>query len=152
MLFRSDDPEFSGLKKFVIIVLERALAKKSDKLITVGQRVADELLQEEIGNPNQYVNIPPGVVALDTIEKSAARKELGISDEKPVIGWLARVTGVKNPLLAAEVAKEIPEAQFIFGGDGDLSDLLKKTVPFNSKVLGWVDAATFISEIGRAHV
>ena len=140
-----DDPEFTGLKKFFIIVLERALAKKSDKLITVGQRVADELLQEEIGNPNQYVNIPPGVVALKTIEKSAASNELGISNVKPVIGWLARVTGVKNPLLAVEVAMEIPEAQFIFGGDGDLTEQLKKIAPINAKVMGWVDAATFIS-------
>ena len=140
-----DDPEFSGLKKFAIIVLERALAKKSDKLITVGQRVADELLQEEVGNPSQYVNIPPGVVALKNLEKSEARKELGISNDKQVIGWLARVTGVKNPLLAAEVAREIPEAQFIFGGDGDLSDQLKNSLPSNAKVYGWVDAATFIS-------
>ena len=140
-----DDPEFSGLKKFAIIILERALAKKSDKLITVGKRVADELLHEEIGNPNQYENIPPGVVALKTLDKSAAREGLGIKSDKPVIGWLARVTGVKNPLLASEVAREIPEAQFIFGGDGDLSEQLKKTAPANAKVMGWVDAATFIS-------
>ena len=97
------------------------------------------------GNPNQYVNIPPGVVALKTIEKNEARKELGISDDKPLIGWLARVTGVKNPFLGADIAKEIPETQFIFGGDGDLSDQLKKTAPANAKIMGWVDAATFIS-------
>ena len=132
MLFRShtfhghllDDPEFSGPKKTAIIAIERALAKKTDKLITVGQKVADELLANEIGNPNQFTNIPPGVNALPTKPKDEARQSYGLS-HTPVIGWLARVTGVKNPLLAAAIAKEIPNAQFIFGGDGDLMTDLK---------------------------
>ena len=124
--------------------IERALAKKTNKLITVGQKVADELLANEIGNPNQFTNIPPGVNALPTKPKDVARNNYGIT-QTPVIGWLARVTGVKNPLLAAEIAKEIPNAQFIFGGDGDLMDQLKKCAPLNAKVFGWVDAATFLS-------
>lgn len=140
-----DDPEFSGLKKTIIIAIERALAKKSEKLITVGQKVADELLANEVGSANQYINIPPGVKPLATKSKEQARQELGLTHNVPVIGWLARVTGVKNPLLAAEIAKEIPNATFIFGGAGDLLDQLKKNAPLNSKVFGWVDAATFIS-------
>lgn len=140
-----DDPEFSGLKKSAIIKIERALAKKTDKLITVGQKVADELLENKIGHPNQFINIPPGVNALPTKLKDQARQELGLTHSGPTIGWLARVTGVKNPLLAAEIAKEIPEATFIFGGDGDLIQSLKNAAPTNAKVFGWVDAATFIS-------
>ena len=42
-----DDPEFKGVKKDIIIAIERALAKRTDKLITVGQRVSDELLENE---------------------------------------------------------------------------------------------------------
>ena len=140
-----DDPEFSGLKKSAIIKIERALAKKTNKLITVGQKVADELLENKIGHPNQFINIPPGVNALPTKSKDQARQELGLTHNGPTIGWLARVTGVKNPLLAAEIAKEIPEATFIFGGDGDLIEALKNAAPTNAKVFGWVDAATFIS-------
>lgn len=140
-----DDPEFSGPKKTAIIAIERALAKKTNKIITVGQKVADELLANEIGNANQFINIPPGVNPLPTKPKEQARQELGLTHNTPTIGWLARVTGVKNPLLAAEIAKEIPEATFIFGGDGDLLNQLKKSAPANAKVFGWVDAATFIS-------
>ena len=69
-----DDPEFSGNKKSAIIFLERAMAKRSHKLITVGQRVADELLQNEIGNVNQFENIPPGVTALPEIETETQRQ------------------------------------------------------------------------------
>jgi glycosyltransferase involved in cell wall biosynthesis len=139
-----DDPEFSGPKKSAIIAIEKALAKNTDKLITVGQKVANELLDNNIGQSNQFINIPPGVNPLPRKSKEEARQELGIT-HSPVIGWLARVTGVKNPLLAAEVAKEIPTATFIFGGDGDLMPELKKSAPINSKIYGWVDAATFIS-------
>ena len=121
-----DDPEFSGAKKFLIIAIERFLAKRTDKIITVGQKVADELIANRVGQKNQFINIPPGVNPLATKPKEQARQELGIS-HSPVIGWLARVTGVKNPLLAAEIAKEIPNATFIFGGDGDLINQLEKS-------------------------
>ena len=140
-----DDPEFSGIKRNVIIFIERALAKRSNKLITVGQKVADELLDYEVGNPNQYTNIPPGVMPLRLKEKVEARSELGINTDKIVIGWLARVTGVKNPFLAIEVAKGFPEIQFIFGGSGDLLETLQMNAPENCKILGWVEASTFIS-------
>lgn len=140
-----DDPEFSGLKKLLIIQAEKVLAKRADKLVTVGKRVSDELLQTGIGKPEQYLNIPPGVMALPEIDKSEARQKLGIATHGKVVGWLARVTGVKNPLLAAEVANEYPDLQFIFGGAGDQLEVLKSAVRENSTVMGWVDAATFIS-------
>ena len=139
-----DDPEFSGPKKSAIIAIEKRLATKSEKLITVGQKVADELLANQIGEKSKFINIPPGVNPLPTKSKEQARQELGIT-HSPVIGWLARVTGVKNPLLAAAIAKEIPNATFIFGGDGDLMPELKKRAPLNSKIYGWADAATFLS-------
>jgi glycosyltransferase involved in cell wall biosynthesis len=44
-----DDPEFSGFKSKVIIAIERKLAKRSAKLVTVGEIVGQELLEERIG-------------------------------------------------------------------------------------------------------
>jgi glycosyltransferase involved in cell wall biosynthesis len=104
-----DDPEFSGFKSRVIIELERMLAKKSAKLVTVGRRVADELLEQKIGYRTQYVNIPPGVVPVNVTPKEQALKHLNLEDdEKPLVGWIARVTGVKNPMRALEVADALP--------------------------------------------
>ena len=40
-----DDPALSGFKSKVIIEVERMLAKKSTKLVTVGCRVSEELLE-----------------------------------------------------------------------------------------------------------
>jgi len=137
-----DDPEFSGFKLKVIIEVERMLAKKSAKLVTVGRRVADELLEQRIGYKGQYVNIPPGVVAVTATPKQQALQDLNLKDDgKPIVGWIARVTGVKNPMLALEVADAMPDTHFVMAGGGDLLEQVKAAAPSNVSVIGWADAA-----------
>jgi glycosyltransferase involved in cell wall biosynthesis len=136
-----DDPEFSGFKSRVIIEVERMLAKKSVRLVTVGRRVADELLEQRIGTKDQYVNIPPGVVALGVTPKAEALKNLNLPDDgKPIVGWIARVTGVKNPMLALEVADAMPDTHFVMAGGGDLLEKVKVAAPSNVSVVGWAKA------------
>jgi glycosyltransferase involved in cell wall biosynthesis len=136
------DPEFSGFKSKIIIGLERKLAKKSAKLVTVGRRVADELLEKNIGHRNQFVNIPPGVVAIDITPKAQALENLNLQDDgKPLVGWIARVTGVKNPMRALEVADALPDTRFVMAGGGDLLEQVKATAPTNVTVLGWAEAS-----------
>jgi glycosyltransferase involved in cell wall biosynthesis len=137
-----DDPEFSGFKSKIIIELERMLAKKSTKLVTVGQRVADELIAKRIGRRTQYVNIPPGVVALDVTPRTDAFKNLGVKfDARPLVGWIARVTGVKNPMLALKVAELLPDSRFLIAGGGDQLEQVKSSAPSNVDVVGWAQAA-----------
>jgi glycosyltransferase involved in cell wall biosynthesis len=137
-----DDPEFSGIKSKVIVELERMLAKKSAKLVTVGRRVADELLERRIGFRTQFVNIPPGVVPVSVTPKQQALKNLNLEDEgKPLVGWIARVTGVKNPMRVLEVADALPETRFVMAGGGDLLEEVKSMAPTNVSVIGWADAA-----------
>ena len=140
-----DDPEFSGVKSRVIIEVERMLAKKTTKLVTVGRRVADELLEERIGHRAQYVNIPPGVVAVDVTPRAQALANLNLDDTgKPIVGWIARVTGVKNPMRALEVADALPDTHFVMAGGGDLLDQVKTAAPSNVSVLGWADTADLL--------
>jgi glycosyltransferase involved in cell wall biosynthesis len=136
-----DDPEFSGFKSRVIIEVEKMLAKRSSRLVTVGRRVADELLEKRIGKKDQYVNIPPGVVALNVTPKEQALRNLNLPDDgKPIVGWIARVTGVKNPMLALEVADAMPDTQFVLAGGGDLLEKVKAAAPSNATVVGWAKA------------
>jgi glycosyltransferase involved in cell wall biosynthesis len=128
-----DDPEFSGIKSSIITSLERSFAKRTDAIITVGAQVGKELLERNIGHPKQFTNIPPGVEALK-LPKSKPRTKI-------TIGWIARVTGVKNPFRALEIAKLFPDAQFLIAGGGDLLNQVKAQAPKNTKVLGWTDAA-----------
>jgi glycosyltransferase involved in cell wall biosynthesis len=137
-----DDPEFSGLKSKIIVWLERRFAKSSAKLVTVGRRVADELLEQKIGHSAQFVNIPPGVVAVDVTPKAQALKNLNLEDNDAlVVGWIARVTGVKNPMRALEVADSLPDTRFVMAGGGDQLEQVKAAAPANVSVIGWADAA-----------
>ena len=136
-----DDPEFTGFKSRVIVEVERMLAERSSRLVTVGRRVADELLEQRIGNKDQYVNIPPGVVALNVTPKAEALKNLNLPDDgKPIVGWIARVTGVKNPILALDVADAMPDTHFVLAGGGDLLEKVRATAPSNVTVVGWAKA------------
>ena len=128
-----DDPEFSGLKSLIIASFERRFAPRTDAIVTVGAQVARELLQRKIGQPKQFTNIPPGVEPLK-IPKAKPRTKI-------TIGWIARVTGVKNPLRALEIARLFPDAQFLIAGGGDMLEQVKAQAPKNTKVLGWTDAA-----------
>jgi glycosyltransferase involved in cell wall biosynthesis len=133
-----DDPEFSGLKSLIITSFERRFAMRTDAIVTVGAQVGKELLEREIGQPEQFTNIPPGVAPL-RIPKAKPRT-------KVTIGWIARVTRVKNPLRPLEIAKLFPDAQFLIAGGGDMLDQVKAQAPKNTKVLGWTDAAKLFAD------
>ena len=133
-----DDPEFSGIKSSIITSLERRFAKRTDAIITVGAQVGKELLERIIGKQKQFTNIPPGVEPL-RIPKAKPRKKI-------TVGWIARVTGVKNPLRALEIAKLFPDAQFLIAGGGDMLEQVKAQAPRNTKILGWTDAAKLFAD------
>jgi glycosyltransferase involved in cell wall biosynthesis len=133
-----DDPEFSGIKSSIITSLERRFAKRTDAIITVGAQVGKELLERRIGKQKQFTNIPPGVEPL-RIPKAKPRKKI-------TVGWIARVTVVKNPLRALEIAKLFPDAQFLIAGGGDMLEQVKAQAPRNTKILGWTDAAKLFAD------
>ncbi len=135
------EPELQGFKSRIVVLIERYLAKRSDFLVTVGKRVARELLEENVGSVGQYRSIAPGVNPLQLEDENSARAALGITDEKrPIVVWMARVTAVKAPMRAVEVAIAIPEARFLLAGGGDLFDMVKNSAPDNLTVLGWQSA------------
>ena len=84
-----DDQSFSGLQKFGITALERFNASRTDVLVSVGEKVGRELRAARIGIGQKWLSIAPGVRALDTTAYSG----------EFVVGWIARVTSVKNPML-----------------------------------------------------
>ena len=134
-----DDPEFSGPKAMVIAGIEKRLAKKTDVLVSVGLKVSADLVSRGIGTRQKFVNIPPGVRALPVADRTMSRAKFGIAADTPVIGWIARVTGVKNPMRAVEIARALPQAQFLLAGGGDLFDTVRAHAPENMQVLGWTE-------------
>ena len=135
------EPELAGWRARVVTLIERWLAPRARFLVTVGEKVARELLAERVGKSAQYRPIAPGVRALELENRSAARKALGIEEEmRPIVVWMARVTAVKAPIRVIELARIFPEARFLLAGGGDLLEKFSKDLPENLTVLGWQTA------------
>ena len=135
-----DDQSFSSLQKFVITWAERFNARRTDLLISVGSKVGVELRAAGIGANKPWISIAPGVKPLATTPYYGDF----------VVGWMARVTSVKNPMLAVEVARSLPSINFVMAGGGDLLDQVRAVAPANLNVIGWADATQFWSSVSVA--
>jgi len=145
-----NDTSFSGLAQIAIKVIERYLARKTDLLISVGKKVGEELRQAGIGQDKKWISIAPGVNQLPQYEKKFAREQLGLPVDGFLVGWMARVTNVKNPQLLLEVARMLPDLDFVVAGGGDLLKIIEKEKGDNVRILGWTDAAIFWSAVDCA--
>ena len=145
-----EDNSFSALEKKIITLVEQWLAPRADVLVSVGVNVGKELREARIGVGQKWVSIAPGVEAPTLLDKSEARKLIGVNESGMLIGWMARMTSVKNPNLLLQVASRLPDVQFIMAGGGDLLESIKRVAPANVKVIGWAEAATFWSAIDIA--
>ena len=142
-----EDQSFSAIQKFVIFRAEKYLAKRTNQFVSVGQRVGEELRDLGIGSNSKWVSIAPGVKGLKKVAKTTARKKLKLPASGVIVGWMARVTSVKNPLLALEVANEFPDIQFVIAGGGDLLGEIKSNASKNVKVIGWADSSLMWSAV-----
>lgn len=130
---------------FAIRVTERTLARRTDRLLAVGQQVRDELVDAGIGRAEQYVVMPPGIPAPHQHERNEARQALNLEPDDLVICFVARLTAVKRPdrfLEAAEhLARDNPRVRFLVAGRGPLFDRMSRDAgPLGGRCtfLGWV--------------
>jgi glycosyltransferase involved in cell wall biosynthesis len=138
------DPEFSRRALQVIVNIERRLAKLTKRIITVGEQVTTDLLNVGVGKKSQYISIASEGVKLTFLTREEARRLIYFDNDVPVVLWMARMAPVKNPGLALEVARLLPEVNFLMAGGGDLFAGTKAEAPKNVLMLGWVDAAEVI--------
>jgi glycosyltransferase involved in cell wall biosynthesis len=124
------------MKIRIIVKVEKFLAKFTRVLVVTGRQVATDLLARKIGEPNQFVSIPGISQIIDVFPRDRARRNLGLDSQFTII-WAARVVPVKNPQLLVEVARLMPDCQFIMMGDGILLDSIRSVAPSNLKILGF---------------
>ena len=145
-----EDNSFAALEKKIITLVEKWLAPRADVLVSVGLNVGKELREAGIGVGQKWVSVAPGVEALTLSDKSEARKSIGVNETGILVGWMARMTSVKNPKLLLDVASRLADVNFVMAGGGDLLETIKSNAPENVKVIGWADAATFWSAVDIA--
>ncbi len=111
--------------------LERHLARRTDLVIAVSERVRDDLCDVWQVAPRERTAVLPGVLLPElaapasSVERAAARARL-LPAVGPWLGTLARLTKVKAPLYFLDVAQRVvelrPDARFVWVGDGDLRE------------------------------
>jgi glycosyltransferase involved in cell wall biosynthesis len=124
---------FSKRKTGVFLRIERALARWTDRLIVLSEEQEREILGFGVGTPGQMVRIPLGLELTPFLDAAAQRgqlrRELGIPEDAPLVGIVARLVPIKAHELFLEAARAVaarrPDAQFLIVGDGELRDGLE---------------------------
>ncbi len=91
---------FSPAKTAFFRVLERLLARVTTVLIAVSPEVRDDLVALGVAPPEKFAVVRLGIELEERVrsEEPAAdvRRRLGIAPGRFVVGWLGRMTGVKQ--------------------------------------------------------
>jgi glycosyltransferase involved in cell wall biosynthesis len=89
--------------------VERSLARSSDVLVAVSPEVRDELVAHGVAPRDKFVVIRLGIPLADRLGDPTAdldyRRLYGIPPEAFVIGWVGRMTGVKDTGAVLEIVR-----------------------------------------------
>jgi glycosyltransferase involved in cell wall biosynthesis len=117
---------FDNVRTAAFLTAERLLARLSDRLIAVGDRQRDEIAAYGIGDRRKLVAVPLGLDLqpfLAPTSRGALRGTLGIADETPLVGIVARLVPIKAHetflQAAALLVKQRPDVRFAIVGDGE---------------------------------
>lgn len=135
---------FSAAKTRAVIWVERTLAQSTDRLVSVGEQVREDLLEAGIGHREQFVIIPPGLEFPHAKSQAAARAGLGLPSDAPVVAVIGRLTAIKRPDRFVSVAEVVhaqqPNVRFIVAGAGDQAHVVANAAHrLPIKMLGWRD-------------
>jgi glycosyltransferase involved in cell wall biosynthesis len=135
---------FSPARTRAVVLVEQGLSRVSDRLVTVGNHVRDDLLAAGIGRTEQYEVIHSGVRLGPLPSRADARRELGLADDAAVVSVIGRLTRIKRPdrvaAVSAAVHAQIPGVRFLVAGGGDEEDGLRAAVARRDlpiTLLGW---------------
>lgn len=123
------NPSVRGIKRFVFGRAERWLARHTHAVIAVSPTEAQHL--EDLGFRPEIVHcVPNGIADTDWMDKKDARSRLGLPEDALIVGFLARMSPQKNPLLMIEafaaIADQHPQARLAMAGTGDLEDAARR--------------------------
>lgn len=131
---------FGAAGTVTVRAIERRLARRTDRLVAVGERVRDELLAARVGTRERYVVIPPAVRVATPPDRAEARRRLDLPADHPVVAFVGRLTAVKRPdrfaAVVAELSERLPDLVAVVAGDGPAADHLASAGPALRR-LGW---------------
>ena len=120
---------FSPLITKIVILIEKLLALKTNILVSVGEKVRDELLEKKIGKLAKYRIFPPGLVLQNLIARDTALASLGLDPRFTYLTFIGRITQIKRPdrflQMAEIVSSKNKNVKFLVAGGGDLLEKCK---------------------------
>jgi glycosyltransferase involved in cell wall biosynthesis len=128
---------FSPLVTRGFLTIERFLARHTDQIIAISNSQKHELADVYAIAPREKVTVIPlgfdlGPFLGVNSANGGFRASLGFADNSVVVGWVGRVTAIKDPALfldaAARVAPGNPGLRFVVIGDGDLRTACRKRI------------------------
>lgn len=135
---------FNPLVTRLVILIEKIIALKTHILVSVGEKVRDELLAKKIGKLSKYRVFPPGLALKELVSRESALKNLGLESDDVYVSFIGRVTQIKRPdrfLDVVEIiAKQSTNIKFLVVGGGDLLEDCMKSAEERSlpvAFLGW---------------
>jgi glycosyltransferase involved in cell wall biosynthesis len=116
--------DFSHATTAIAVRAERALARRTHRLLAVSQRLRDDLVAARIGRRRQYDVVAPGVPVPAPPPREQARHALGLRETGPVVAVVGEVTQATRPdrmlAVAQEVRRTLGDVRFVVCGEGDL--------------------------------
>jgi glycosyltransferase involved in cell wall biosynthesis len=120
---------FNPLITKIVILIEKMLALKTNILVSVGEKVRDELLEKKIGTLVKFRIFPPGLVLKNLVARDTALASLGLDPRFTYLTFIGRITQIKRPDRFLEMAEIVSsknkKVKFLVAGGGDLLEKCK---------------------------
>jgi glycosyltransferase involved in cell wall biosynthesis len=126
---------FGPLRTFAFRRLERWLAKTTTALVAVSPEVRDDLVALGVAPASKFAVVRLGIeldsrVGSNGDVRAETRKQLGLSGDPFVVGWVGRMTAVKRTDEVVRVLRRLVDrgvdARLLLVGDGPDRDQLER--------------------------
>jgi glycosyltransferase involved in cell wall biosynthesis len=119
---------FSRRWEHVFRLIERLLSHAAGALIAVSEEVRDDLVRFKVAPADRFVVVaygfdPPPWGEADEQARRRLRSELGLDEDRFVVGWAGRLTPIKRPLDLVRTLRRLVDrdvdATLVLVGDGE---------------------------------
>jgi len=124
---------YGKFKTRVFILIEKILARVTDHIVVISDQQLEEIAGKfAIGRREQFVVIPLGTEGVETSQAvtSNLRSEFSIPNDRLLVGFVGRLTEIKNLDLLLDAAalcdKSALPLHFVIVGDGHLRGQLER--------------------------
>jgi glycosyltransferase involved in cell wall biosynthesis len=137
---------FSPLVTRIFTSIERILRTVTTHALVVGAATRRDLLEANIVKSEQSSTIMPAAKPMQRHDRKQARVALGLPENGVLVGFVGRLTGIKRPDRFVRLAQAVPNATFVFVGNGPLRDetVANAASLTNVKFLDWHDNVSLV--------